>query len=62
VIPPRENSEFVAAMENVLEIYHWPYDPSIPVVAMDEQPVQLFNEVRQPIPATCHHPKRVDYE
>jgi hypothetical protein len=62
VIPPRENSEFVAAMEKVLDVYHLPYDSEIPVVAMDEQPVQLFNEIRKPIPATCHHPKRVDYE
>jgi len=49
-------------MENVLETYHLPYDPAVPVVVMDEQPVQLFKEVRQPIAATRHHPKRVDYE
>ena len=29
---------------------------------MDEQPVQLLKETRQPIPATARHPKRVDYE
>ena len=49
-------------MENVLETYHLPYNSEVPVVVMDEQPVQLFNEVRQPIAATRHHPKRVDYE
>ena len=49
-------------MENVLETYEKPYDPSLPVVCMDEQPVQLVNETRQVIPATKDHPKRVDYE
>ncbi len=29
---------------------------------MDEQPVQLINETRQPKPATKDHPRRVDYE
>ena len=32
------------------------------MLVMDEQPVQLFKETRRPIPATRHHPKRVDYE
>ena len=49
-------------MERVLDTYHLPYDPKVPVLVMDEQPVQLFKETRQPIPATLHHPKRVDYE
>jgi hypothetical protein len=62
VIPPQGNAEFVAAMERVLDTYHLPPDPDVPVVVMDEQPVQLFTEVRQPIAATRHHPKRVDYE
>lgn len=62
VIPPKPNGEFVAAMENVIETYELPYDPDIPVVVMDEQPVPLFKEVRQPIPATRHHARRVDYE
>lgn len=62
VIPPECNAEFVAHMENVLVTYEKPYDPSQPVVCMDEQPVQLVNETRQPIPATKDHPKRVDYE
>ena len=49
-------------MENVIETYELPRDPDVPVVAMDEQPVQLFKEVREPIPSTRRHPKRVDYE
>lgn len=62
VIPPKNDAEFVANMEEVLEIYENPYDISRPVVCMDEQPVQLIKERRQPIPATEHHPLRVDYE
>jgi len=49
-------------MERVVALYHLPYDPKIPVVTMDEQPVQLLKETRVPIPATRHHAKRVDYE
>lgn len=49
-------------MEDVLEIYSRPYDPNIPVICMDEQPIQLLNETRTPLPATKNHPQRVDYE
>lgn len=62
VIPPEADAEFVAGMEDVLEIYERPYDPQCPVVCMDEQPVQLLKETRLPIPATAKHAKRVDYE
>jgi transposase len=62
VIPPEANGEFVAAMENVLETYAQPYNARFPVLTMDEQPVQLLKETRQPIAATTNHPRRVDYE
>jgi hypothetical protein len=62
VIPPELDSEFVASMEDVLDIYALPYNESIPVVCMDEQPVQLLNEIRPSIRATPEHAKRVDYE
>ena len=62
VIPPEADAEFVAAMEDVLDVYEKPYDPQCPVIYMDEQPVQLFKETRTPIPATAQHAKRVDYE
>ena len=62
VIPPNQNSEFVACMEDVLNVYSMPYDPDFPVLCMDEQPVQLLKETRHPIPATLNHPRRVDYE
>lgn len=62
MIPPEQNGEFVARMEEVLDLYHQPYDPSRPVVNMDEQPVQLIKETRDPIPAGPARPERVDYE
>ena len=62
VIPPEADAEFVASMEEVLETYARPLDPNIPVICMDEQPVQLVKETRQTIPATKDHPQRVDYE
>jgi hypothetical protein len=62
VIPPKANGEFVAAMENVLDTYAQPYNPKVPVLTMDEQPVQLLKETRVPIAATKNHPRRVDYE
>ena len=62
VIPPEADAEFVAAMEEVLDTYEKPYDPDHPVLCMDEQPVQLIKETRQPIPATRRHAKRIDYE
>jgi hypothetical protein len=62
VIPPDADAEFVAQMEEVLDVYARPYDPECPVICMDEQPVQLHKETRTPIEATAKHPKRVDYE
>jgi hypothetical protein len=62
VIPPEADAEFVANMEEVLEVYERPYDPDYPVLCMDEQPVQLLKETRVPIKATMNHARRVDYE
>jgi hypothetical protein len=62
VIPPESDGEFVANMEDVLEIYSKPYDPTLPVICMDEQPIQLLGETCTPIAATTSHPQRVDYE
>jgi hypothetical protein len=55
-------------MEETLDCYHRPFDPRFPIVAMDEQPIQLLRHVRQVIPARpggngyAGHPERVDYE
>lgn len=62
MIPPEKNAEFVAAMEDVLEVYQRPYDPARPVVCLDEQSKQLVKETRTPVPAAPGRPERVDYE
>jgi len=36
-------------MEDVLETYSKPYDSQVPVLCMDEQPVQLIKDVKPPI-------------
>jgi len=56
------NAEFVCAMEDVLDVYHRPYDEKRPVVAVDEASKQLVGEVVQPIPAQPGQPERFDYE
>ena len=45
VIPPENNAEFTACMEEVLDTYEKPYNSSAPVICMDEQPVQLIKEI-----------------
>jgi hypothetical protein len=62
VIPPKADGEFVAHVEVVLDTYAQPYDERFPVLCMDEQPVQLLKETREPIAATKTRPQRVDYE
>ena len=62
VIPPEQDAEFVACMEEVLETYAEAYDPKRPVLCMDEQPVQLLKETRAPIAGTKTHGERVDDE
>ena len=62
VIPPEADAEFVAHMEDVLETYAKPYNSDVPVLCMDEQPVQLIKDTKVPIAATKEHPRRVDYE
>ena len=49
-------------MEDVLDVYHRPYDQKRPVVAVDEASKQLVGEAVQPIPAEPGQPERFDYE
>lgn len=62
MIAPHANADFVAAMENVLDVYRRPYNTSFPVVCMDETPRQLIRETRVPLPARPGEPERHDYE
>jgi hypothetical protein len=49
-------------MEDVLEVYHRPYDATRPLVALDEASKQLVGEAVQPLPPEPGQPERFDYE
>lgn len=62
-IPPHQNAAFVAAMEDVLEVYSRPYDPNRPVICMDEQPIELHKDSRETIHLSeGNHTEKVDHE
>jgi len=62
VIPPKANSAFVAAMEDVLAVYTRPRDRDYPLVCLDETSKQLIAETRLPMPMKPGRPARHDYE
>lgn len=59
---PQVDGEYVARMEDVLDLYAEPPDSKRPVVCFDESPVQLIGETRQPIPAMPGQLERYDCE
>lgn len=59
---PELNDEFISRMEDVLDVYQRPYDPLNPIVCIDEKPVQLICNTRDPIPMEEGSVKKVDYE
>lgn len=61
-IPPKYNAEFVARMEDILELYAMPYDRDYPLICMDEQPVQLLGHKLTPLPIIPGQVKKEDYE
>lgn len=61
-IPPEEDAEFVACMEDVLEVYERPYDPTNPLWCMDEKPFQLLDDARQPLPMRPGDDQKIDSE
>jgi transposase len=59
---PKVDAEYIARMEDVLDLYAETPDPTRPVVCFDESPTQLIGEVRQPIPAAPGRLQRYDCE
>jgi hypothetical protein len=59
-IPPRASAEFVYHMEDILEVYHRPYDPRRPQLCLDEASRQLIGEERQPLPPAPGRIERYD--
>jgi hypothetical protein len=62
IIPPLQNSQFVANMEQVLDVYKRIYDRSFPLICMDESPKQLIKETRIPIQMKPGRDVRHDFE
>jgi transposase len=59
---PEINEEYIEKMEDVLAVYEKPYDKKEPVVCLDEKPVQLLGNVREPTTMKSGKPARQDYE
>ena len=59
---PEVSGEFVARMEDVLDLYHADYDPDHPVVCFDETSRQLVADKRPVIGAKPGRVERYDYE
>jgi hypothetical protein len=59
---PKVDAEYVARMEDVLDLYAEQLDPKRPAVCFDESPTQVIGEARQPIPAAPGRLERFDYE
>lgn len=62
MIPAQANAEFVFCMEDILELYHQPYDVRYPLVCFDESSKQLIAETRTPLPMKPGEVTRYDYE
>jgi hypothetical protein len=61
-IPPKQSAEFVAKMEDILDVYSLPYDEKCPVICFDEKPYQLLGERKEPIAMKAGYPQRIDDE
>lgn len=61
-MPGGPDGEFVARMEDVLDVYEQPYDPKRPVVCLDETTKQLVAEARAGQRCAPGQPARQDYE
>ena len=62
IIPPKENSQFVAQMERVLDVYKMPYNNWFPIVCMDESPKQMIKETKTQIPMKPGSDAKMDFE
>lgn len=59
---PSISAEFVAPMEDILDVYARPYDPAYPVVCLDESAKELQAQVCQSLPMQPGQPEREDTE
>jgi transposase len=59
---PKVTSDFIAKMEHIIDLYNRKHSTEIPLICLDETPVQLIGETRKPIPAKPGQPRKFDYE
>lgn len=62
MIPPKENSAFVACMEDILSVYQRPYNSAFPVICMDEKPIQLLADTCLPLSMKIDNTAKFDGE
>ena len=58
----RITAEYRERMYDLLGLYAQPYDPTEPVICLDEKSKQLLEQTRRPIPAAPHEVAKEDYE
>jgi len=61
-IPSKDDAEFVAYMEDVLDVSDLSYNPMRPVICIDEKPYQLLDDVREPLPMRPVDNQKTDSE
>ena len=61
-IPSKEDADFAACMEDVLDVYELPYNPTRPGVCMDEKPYQLLGDAGEPLPMRPGDDQKTDLE
>lgn len=61
-IPAKESGDFVACMEDVLDVYERPYNADYPVVCVDELPYEMHGEAREPLAAKPGSDTKTDFE
>jgi hypothetical protein len=59
---PEPSGAFVAAMEDVIEVYQVPYDPTVPTLCFDEMGLALTADTRDPLPPRPGDVAKQDYE
>ena len=61
-IPQNQDADFVACMEDIIDVYERPYARKRPMVCLDEKPLQLLGEVREPLPMRPGAVEKIDAE
>ena len=61
-LPPKDDADFAANMEDVLCVYKRKIDPEYPLWCMDEKPYQLLDDAREPLPMRLGDIEKIDSE